>query len=1503
MRDEDKTREQLVSELRELRQRIKELEAAETHRTRAEEKLRQQNEYLTVLHETALALMNRLELTDLLETIVTRAGALVGTSHGYIFLVEPGEAEMVVKVGVGACSEFIVSRLKPGEGLAGKVWQTGQPLAVEDYCTWSGRFPDPRLDIFHAAVAVPLKSGSKVRGVIGLTHLEKGRKFEDNEITVLCWFAQLASIALDNAHLSTSAQMELAERKRTEEILHEMNTVLENAVEGISRLDAQGRYVSVNKAYASITGYQPEEMIGMEWQKTVHPDDLEKMLDVQKTLLKEGKVKVEAKGLRKDGSVFYKELTLISNMDRNGQFKGHYCFMKDITERKDAEEALRKAYDELELRVEERTAELSKANAILKEQIAERKRVEEKLHQQNEYLTALHETTLGLMNRLELNDLLESIIARAAALIGTPQGFIALAKPGEDKITIQVSVGVDHSKFLGYQLKPGEGVIGKVWQTGQPLVVNDYRNWSGRLSEPRFNIFHAALGVPLKSGSQVVGVIGLGHLEEGRRFGEDEIKLLSRFAELASIALDNARLYTAAQQELAERKHVEEALRKQQEEQQIIFDSVPAMIWYKDKENRILRVNKPAAESTGLPVKEIEGKSAYELYPEEATQYYKDDLEVLNSGRPKFGIIEQLQTASGEKRWLQTDKIPYRDEKGNIVGVIVFARDITERKQVEEKLRQQNEYLTVLHETTLALMNRLELDDLLQAIVVRAGALVGTSHGFIRLIEQGETETVGKVGIGAFSPFIGQRRKLDEGLGGKVLQTGQILTVEDYKTWPHRLPDPRLDVFHAMIGIPLKSGSQVIGVIGLAYLEEGRRFGDNEIMILSRFAELASIALDNARLYAAVQQELMGRKRAEEALGQSEERYRAVVEQITEGIVLCDVQTKRVLESNAAFQNLLGYTAAEMLDLTLYDFIAHDRESIDRNIQRILVEKHYFAGERLYRRKDGSLIYVESSADLISYNKREVLCVVIRDITQRKKTEEVLAAEKERLAVTLRSIGDGVITTDTEGKIVLLNKVAEALTGWTQEEALGKPLDEVFHIVYEKTRERCENIVEKVLKTNGIVGLASHTALITREGMERIISSSGAPIRGKDGKIIGVVLVFRDITERRKLEGELLKAQKLESIGVLAGGIAHDFNNILTAILLNISLAKMETKPESDLFRRLIEAEKASLRAKDLTQQLLTFSKGGAPIKKTASIVELIKDSANFALRGSNVRCEFSITEDLWPVEVDEGQMSQVIHNLVLNAQQAMPGGGMIQVQAENKIIDSERGKDLPLPVGRYIKLSITDEGIGIPEEHLPKIFDPYFTTKPKGSGLGLATTYSIIKKHAGYIEVESKVGVGTTFYIYLPASKKEILTQEDRIKQDPKDQIKVSKGRVLIMDDEEMIREAVCQMLNEMGYEVEAARDGVEVIELYRRAKESNRPFQVVILDLTIPGGMGGKETMKRLTDLDPGIKVIVSSGYSNDPVMSEYQHYGFRGVITKPYQIEELNKTLQDIIMETNP
>jgi CheY-like chemotaxis protein len=393
-------------------------------------------------------------------------------------------------------------------------------------------------------------------------------------------------------------------------------------------------------------------------------------------------------------------------------------------------------------------------------------------------------------------------------------------------------------------------------------------------------------------------------------------------------------------------------------------------------------------------------------------------------------------------------------------------------------------------------------------------------------------------------------------------------------------------------------------------------------------------------------------------------------------------------------------------------------------------------------------------------------------------------------------------------------------------------------------------------------------------------------LKNPDGKISGYVGTMEEITDLRQASQDMLKNQKIESLGVLAGGIAHDFNNILTIILGNISLAGIQLNDPEKVAIRLEEAENATARAKDLAQQLLTFARGGEPVKKIIELAGLLKEAAGFALHGSNVRGHFAIAQDLWPVEADEGQLSQVIQNLVLNAVQAMPEGGAVTISAENAMSPQEGN--------RFVRISVEDTGAGISENHLQRIFDPYFTTKQQGSGLGLATSYSIIRKHGGKIRATSTLGKGSTFHISLPASEQDVVPAASSRKA-----MSLGSGRVLVMDDEEDIREITRDILEELGYSVESVENGTEAVDLYRKRKEEGAPFSAVILDLTIPGGVGGKEAIEQLLRIDPDIKAIVSSGYSTDPIMANYRDYGFSAVLSKPYLPQDISKVLQEVLM----
>ncbi len=416
---------------------------------------------------------------------------------------------------------------------------------------------------------------------------------------------------------------------------------------------------------------------------------------------------------------------------------------------------------------------------------------------------------------------------------------------------------------------------------------------------------------------------------------------------------------------------------------------------------------------------------------------------------------------------------------------------------------------------------------------------------------------------------------------------------------------------------------------------------------------------------------------------------------------------------------------------------------------------------------------------------------------------------------------------------------------------------------------------------------------IGEDGRKRIIKCLAFPIRNK-GKIERVVLIHQDVTAQKQVEEDLQKIEKLESVGTLAGGIAHDFNNILMGVFGNISMAKVKLPEDHPSIKYLDGAETTMGRATSLTKQLLTFAKGGAPIRENVSIAQLVEEVVDFDLSGSNVKLVFDQAEDLWWADVDRGQSQQVISNLTINANQAMPDGGHLYVSLENVQFETDSLPDLP--AGRYVKITVRDEGTGIEQEYLDRIFDPYFSTKQAGSGLGLATVYSIINKHGGSLSVESRVGEGAIFTIYLPAAKTSQLLGNEPAKT--KFVIENQSGRILVMDDEKEIRLVSSQLLKIIGFLAETAADGENAIAMYKQAMQAGEPFDAVIMDLTIAGGMGGEETIGKLLAIDPQVKAIVSSGYSEDPVMANYAEYGFKGIITKPYSLDDLQKVLTGVL-----
>ncbi len=802
------------------------------------------------------------------------------------------------------------------------------------------------------------------------------------------------------------------------------------------------------------------------------------------------------------------------------------------------------------------------------------------------------------------------------------------------------------------------------------------------------------------------------------------------------------------EKEFITRKDAERALKESEERFRSTIASLDDLIFVLDKKGTFTEYYQPPDKpDLYAPPETFLGKEYREVLPPDLSTLFDTAISsVMSSDRVKQ-IEYNLQISGGINKYIA--KLSARkNASGKTVGIVAAVRNITHRKRTEELVRIQrdlgvslgkaNEFSDVLRLCLKAALNASEMDCGGIYIVNRTtGALEflyheGLTDNFVMAVSYYEADSPNAKMIMSGDPVYTNIKQLEI----------PLLTVDDNE-------------LKAIAVFPIKHANRVVGClnVGSHTYEEVPRFARNTL-------ETISSQIGDS----------IANRQAEEALRESEERYRALFEGAPDAIILVDPDNGTILDANSAASRLLM-----------------------RNHEEIKALKQF----------------------------------------------EIHPPEGEEYAI--KSFHNHVRT--------LRQK---------------KPI----------TPE--ENVI---LRSDGIQ--------VPVEVMSKMINIQGKPV---------LQGIFRDISERKRMEAELLTFHKLESIGILAGGIAHDFNNILMAIWGNIHLAKMHTESgkKEEAIENLDHATKACQRARDLSQQLITFSKGGEPVKKPTSISKIIEDTTAFSVSGSNVKCHLNIQDDLWSAEVDEGQISQVVINLLMNAVQAIPEGGDITVSAEN--ITLTEPDPIPLKPGEYVQLSIQDHGIGINQENLSNIFDPYFTTKQKGSGLGLAVVHSIIWKHNGYITVESEPGMGTTFYVYLPACKKETMDEDTR-QQD----LIHGEGRILLMDDEKMVRLLIGQYLTHLGYEVEFAEDGHKAIELYRQSFESGKPFDVTILDLTVPGGMGGQEAVKELLTIDPDAKVIVSSGYSNDPVMANYEKYGFAGVIPKPYKIAPLSEVLKNIITMT--
>jgi PAS domain S-box-containing protein len=902
--------------------------------------------------------------------------------------------------------------------------------------------------------------------------------------------------------------------------------------------------------------------------------------------------------------------------------------------------------------------------------------------------------------------------------------------------------------------------------------------------------------------------------------------------------------------EITQRKKTEKELLDALAFNSEIISSVGAGVIVYDREFRYREWNRFMEDLTGMKKESVLGRTAFEIFPHLQEQGIDRLLEKALSGETVVSPDMRFRApATGKSGWTVGTYAPHKNAGGEIIGVIGLVRDITQRKKAEDSMRESEEKYRILAESSPEMIYLIDKEGVVRYVNKTGLAMF-----------KGGAAVIGKHLRDIYPPSIAERHL--KALRGVIERDRPVSTelLEEFPTGK-RWIDARLT--------PVKDSSGAItGVLGLSA-------------------------------------DITERKKAQESLAQSEEKFRAIIEQNSEGIILIDEECF-VIEWNPAMERITGIRSDRAKGMPVWEIQGMTADPLRWTPERAEQMKKMFIGavktgwSPLFNTpveavmvRNREKVYIQQTIFPIKTAKGFRLGSITRDITERKTAEATLKRSEEKYKALFEHAGEAIMLariSNTGQQFVDFNSRALDLFQMTKEELLrcnpaslsperqpdGRLSSEAISVNIARVLEGESVVIEWVHRKKDGTDIPCEVTLNAIEyAGERVVQA-----------------IVRDTTERKKLEERMARDEKLESLQVFAGGIAHDFNNLLAGIFGNIDLARVELPDDNPAQHYLNNSFLAFGRARHLAQQLLTFAKGGAPQKRPLRLPGTVMNASALALSGSNVKAEYRFAEGLWPVEADENQLSQVISNLVINAWQAMPQGGIVTITAENHTL--EAGQAGELPAGKYVALMIEDRGIGIPENIIDKIFDPFFTTKQQGSGLGLATSFSIISRHNGTLEVVSEPGRGTVFTIMLPATDREIAEDENAWAiSDLR-----GSGRILVMDDEGLIRRIVCDMLSMAGYEVETVSEGREAVKNYREALEIGKRFDAVILDLTVPGGMGGMETVGELLKIDPRVLAIVSSGYSDSAGMSHYTEHGFADRVPKPYSLKELLSAVKNVL-----
>lgn len=1022
--------------------------------------------------------------------------------------------------------------------------------------------------------------------------------------------------------------------------------------------------------------------------------------------------------------------------------------------------------------------------------------------------------------------------------------------------------------------------------------------------------------------------------------------------------------------DISDRMAAENALRASEERWRTLVDTTAAWIWEADPDGRHTFTNSFVTACLGYQPEEFLGSDILSFVHPDDHGLLEDIMRnARNRKMPWSDQVLRWHHKDGSWRYIESSGSAVFDAEGAFVGLQGVDRDVTMRRLVEEALRESEEQLRALSSNladgmvyqinsgpdglqrkftfispVVEQFHGLKPEDVLQdasliydQIVEQDRAVVAKKEDHAlatrtrldaevmvrlpsrdlrwrRFLSSPRACQDGSIMWDGIEFDITERRKTEDDLrkseeryralvetANSVVLTwdtdGTLMYVNDYAERFFGFNKEEL-IGRNVVGtiVPqTETSGRDLSLLMKEIQKDPDRFRDNENENITRDGRRVWVRWGNKAILdekgkltgiLSIGNDITDRKRAEEALQKSEKMLQTIIDAEPECVKLLDENAGLIMMNRAGLAMIEADSLEQVKGQCICPMVTSEYRAEFMDITR-----------RVFQGESGTLVFeivglkgkrswLETHAVPLRNEKDEIVALlgVTRDITERRRVDEALRASEARFRTIIENATSGILVADAAtGRFVYGNPEICFMLGYPGEELMTLGVDDI-HPVEEHARV--------------------HSAFSSGRNLQTLCRRKDGSTFPADIKTISIELdgrqclagFFSDISEKLMLEEERLRAQKLESIGTLAGGIAHDFNNLLQGLFGYISMAKMALDRPERVQAMLQQAEEALHLSVNLTTQLLTFSKGGKPIKKLMRLRSAIENAVKFSLSGSHSDCLMNVADDLWPVEADEGQVSQVLQNIVLNASEAMAGRGTVQITAENR--DFLPGTVSGLPEGgAFVRITIQDSGIGIPAHNLAKIFDPYFTTKHKGSGLGLATSYSIIRNHGGVIDVASEVNKGSIFSVYLPAAKSAEMSTEPAAPAAPAPK----KGRILLMDDEAIVTDVATAMITVLGHEVECAAGGEQAIELFRQRKASGNPFDLVILDLTVKGGMGGEEAISILRQVDPGIVAVVSSGYADSPVVSNYRAYGFAAYLNKPYKIGDLKDCLTRLLAKS--